>query len=75
MGFNEKKVLQFSEPKVLAYRADVNELADYTLKLLTDDKLRLSMGEEARRHAVKNFDYRYTARQMTDIIKAKLKLS
>ena len=75
MGFNEKKVLQFSEPKVLAYRADVNELADYTLKLLTDDKLRLSMGEEARRHAVKNFDYRHVSRKAAEIVKERLGIS
>ena len=75
MGFNEKKVLQFSEPKVLAYRADVNELADYTLKLLTDDKLRLSMGEEARRHAVKNFDYRNVSKKAAEIVKERFGLS
>ena len=75
MGFDERHIVKFNQPKTFAYRANIDQLADYLLKLLKNPDLREKMGKQAREHAVKNFDYRYTARQMTDIIKAKLKLS
>ena len=74
MGFDEEKVMQFDKPKTFAYRAEVDDLKNYTLKLLTDDKLREDMGKAAREHAVKNFDYKVTSKKMLDVIKEKFKL-
>jgi alpha-maltose-1-phosphate synthase len=74
MGFRSKHVIKFDSPKTFAYRADINDLRDYTLKLLTDDNLREQMGRNAREHAVKNFDYRQIASKMYDITKDKLGL-
>ncbi|MEK6843839.1 MAG: glycosyltransferase family 4 protein [Nanoarchaeota archaeon] len=68
MGFSEEKILKFDEPKVFAYRANIDELAEYTLKLLTDAELRNKMGEEARKHAVANFDYWVVSKKAADII-------
>ncbi len=72
MGFKEKTIVKFNEPKTFAYRADVNELKEFTLKLLADDSLRERMGAEARKHAVDNFDYGVTSKKMVEIIKDKL---
>lgn len=69
MGFDKKMMIDFPIPKTFAYRADVEQLAEYTLKLLKDDELREKMGEEGARHAMKNFDYRLIARRMRDMIK------
>lgn len=74
MGFDEKKTIKFKEPKTFAYRADINDLKEYTLKLLTDEKLKEEMGKKAREHVVKNLDYRVTSKKMTDTIKEKLNL-
>ncbi len=74
MGFRKKQMIEFASPKTLAYLADVNELRDFTLKLLTDSNLREKMGQQAREHAVKNFDYRDTSRRIVDITKNRLGL-
>jgi glycosyltransferase involved in cell wall biosynthesis len=74
MGFDQQKKIIFKEPKTFAYRADIDDLRKYTLKLLADDKLKEKMGKEARRHAVKNFDYKITSKRMIDITKEKLNL-
>ncbi len=74
MGFKKREVIKFKELKTFAYRADINDLKDYTLKLLTDEKLRERMGKDAREHTVKNFDYRYIAKKIVDITKEKLGL-
>jgi len=74
MGFSSKQIIKFDKPKTFAYRADINDLAKYTLMLLKDAKLREEMGKAAREHAVKNFDYKVTSKKMLDIIKEKLDL-
>jgi len=72
MGFDKKQVIEFPVPKTFAYRADVNELADYTLKLLTDDNLRERMGKAAAEHALKNFHYKVTAKVFKDHLHEKI---
>ncbi|MBU0460694.1 MAG: glycosyltransferase family 4 protein [Nanoarchaeota archaeon] len=74
MGFRTKKIIPFDSPKTFAYRADVDELKEYTLKLLTDPELCRRMGEQARIHAVQNFDYRDISKRIVDITKNKLHL-
>jgi len=74
MGFDEQKKIKFNELKTFGYRADVEDLRKYTLKLLTDDRLRERMGQRAREHAVNNFDYKITSKKMLDVIKEKLNL-
>ncbi|MBU2577025.1 MAG: glycosyltransferase family 4 protein [Nanoarchaeota archaeon] len=74
MGFTKKHLVKFDHPKTFAYRADVNDLREHTLKLLSDDALRETMGNNAREHVVKNFDYRDIAKKMLDITKEKLNL-
>ncbi|PIN94452.1 glycosyl transferase family 1 [Candidatus Pacearchaeota archaeon CG10_big_fil_rev_8_21_14_0_10_30_48] len=69
MGFEEKHMINFPNPKTFAYRADINQLAEYTLKLLVDDSLRESIGREATKHALDNFHYKVTAKKMLDLIK------
>jgi len=74
MGFSRKHLVKFDHPKTFAYRADVNDLRDHTLKLLSDDSLRETMGAQAREHVVKNFDYRDIAKRMLAITKDRLGL-
>ena len=74
MGFDRKFWMNFPEKKVFAYRADEDELAEYTLKLLKDDSIRQEMGNNARQHAVENFNYIKIAKKISDLIKEKLNL-
>lgn len=74
MGFCSKQIIKFDNPKTFAYRADVNDLKEYTLKLMEDEKLRQEIGEAAREHVVKNFDYKITSKKMLDVIREKLNL-
>ena len=69
MGFEENHQIKFPEPKTFAYRANIEELADCTLKLLTDNILREQMGNAAAKHALENFNYKVTAKRMLDLIK------
>lgn len=75
MGFKRKEVIKFDAPKTFAYRADIDELKKFSLKLLTDDKLREKIGKQARDHVVKNLDYKDIAKKMIDITKEKLGLN
>ena len=68
MGFEEDHHIKFKEPKTFAYRANVDQLAEYTLKLLTDDNLRDQMGKAAAQHALENFHYKITSKRMLDLI-------
>ena len=74
MGFKEDQKVKFSKPKTFEYRADPVELADYILKLATDKSLRTKMGQAARRHAIKSFEYHHIASTITDLIREKLSL-
>lgn len=74
MGFEQQKIIQFQEPKTFAYRADINDLREFTLKLLTDNNLRGEMGRKGREHAIRNLDYRVTSRKMVEITKKRLDL-
>jgi alpha-maltose-1-phosphate synthase len=75
MGFDERKQVEFSHPKTFAYRADVKQLSDYLLKLMSDKNLRDKMGKSAAEHALKNFNYKETARKMIELIEEKFNAS
>lgn len=75
MGFEKKHKKKFDRPKTFAYRADVGELADYLMRLLAHPKLREEMGRAGHAHALLNFEYHKLAKEMTKIVKERLKLS
>mgnify|MGYP001577007499 CR=1 FL=1 len=72
MGFDHPFRMKFDKPKTLAYRADVDDLANYTLQLLTDGRLREEMGRQAAQHARANFQYQDIAKRCVDMIREKL---
>lgn len=74
MGFEADHKIKFDKPKVFAYRADIDELAEFTLKLLTDDKLREEMGRNAYKHAMENFQYTTVAQKAVKMLEEKLGL-
>ncbi len=68
MGFKKKMMIEFPRPKTFAYRADIDQLAESTLKLMQDKELREKMGKTAGEHALKNFHYNVTANHMKKLI-------
>ena len=68
MGFEEKHKVVFPNPKTFAYRANVDEIAEYTLRLFENEKLIEEMGKAAAEHALENFHYKVTAKKMLDLI-------
>lgn len=71
-GFKKKQKVIFDTPKTIDVRADPDDLAKYLLRMLTEDELREEMGRAAREHAVKNFDYLKTSKDIAELIEKKL---
>ena len=67
-GYPERRLVKFPEPKVVAVRANTDDLAEGALQLMTDDKSVGRMGSAARRHVERNFDYRDVAKRVMDLI-------
>jgi glycosyltransferase involved in cell wall biosynthesis len=74
MGFPKKMMVQFPEPKTFAYRANHEDIAEFLLKLLNDEKLCEKTGANGRKWALEKFDYKVTAKNMHNLIQKKLGL-
>jgi len=68
-GFEKRHRMTFPEPKTFAYRANIDQLADSLLRLMSDKSLRLKMGKTAAEHAYDTFNYRITAKHIADLVK------
>jgi len=75
MGYARPRHVLFPEPKKVAIRADVNDLAQYLKRLLTDDDLCRRMGADARRHVMENFHYIQVAERIVNELAAAFGLS
>ena len=71
-GFENSHKVVFNVPRTVDYRADVQDIAKYLLRLMEDSQLRDKMGKTGRERVVENFDYRVVARKFVQIIKDKL---
>jgi glycosyltransferase involved in cell wall biosynthesis len=71
-GFEERHNVVFKEPRTVDYRADVHDIGNFLMQLMTDEALRDKMGKAARARVVKNFDYRVVARRFVQIMNDKL---
>ncbi len=73
-GYQQRHRYVFSEPRIVDYRASVYDIADYLMKLMTDEQLRIRMGKAGRERAVNRFDYRVVAKRFVEIVAEKLNL-
>lgn len=71
-GFASGHRVVFDPPRIADYRADVASLADHLGALIRDPVQRTHMGEAARRHVVRSFDYRVVARQCVELLRTHL---
>ena len=65
----------FKKPRIVDYRASVNDIANYLMDLMQDPGLREKMGKEGRKRVVENFDYRVIAKNFVEIISRRLGIS
>ncbi len=73
-GYEHSHRVVFRRPQTADYRASVHDIAKYLLRLMTDEKLRQSMGEAARKRVVEKFDYRFVARNFIQITSERLRI-
>lgn len=71
-GFEAQHKVVFSAPRTVDYRANVQDIAKYLLRLMNDAALRDKMGKAGRARVVENFDYRVVAKKFIQIISDKL---
>jgi len=71
-GFEAQHRVVFSQPRVVDYRADVNDISRYLMDLMTNPSLREKMGKAGRERVVENFDYRFVAKKFVQLINDKL---
>ncbi|MDD3320385.1 MAG: glycosyltransferase family 4 protein [Paludibacter sp.] len=71
-GFEPHHKVVFDTPRIVDYRADVPDIANYMTTLMNDAPLREKMGKAGRERVVENFDYRVVARKFVQIINEKL---
>lgn len=74
-GFKSHHKVVFENPRIVDYRADVQEIAQYLTELMKDPQRRTDMGKAGRQHVVENFDYRLVAQRFVDIIKRKFEIA
>ncbi len=71
-GFENKQRFVFNTPRIVDYRANVDDIAKYLLDLMEHPGLRDKMGKAARKRVISHFDYRVVAKQFVQIIREKL---
>jgi alpha-maltose-1-phosphate synthase len=71
-GFEDKHKVIFDTPRIVDYRANVQDIAKYLMMLMTDAALREKMGKAGRERVVANFDYRVVAKRFVQILSDKL---
>ena len=74
-GYEPNHRVVFDQPRVADYRASVHDIADYMLKLMSDETLRTKMGEAGRKRAVELFDYRKVADRFVQIMSERMGMS
>jgi alpha-maltose-1-phosphate synthase len=71
-GFEDQHKVVFKEPRTVDYRANVQDIADYLLQLMTNPSLQIEMGKAGRERVVENFDYRIVAKRFVQIMNERL---
>ncbi len=74
-GFDENRKIHFEIPRTVDYRANVQDIATYLLRLMEDEDLRIKMGMAGRERAVAHFDYRVVTKKFLQIIQDRLEIN
>ncbi|QOW11808.1 glycosyltransferase family 4 protein [Kaistella flava (ex Peng et al. 2021)] len=74
-GYEANRKVEFDIPRTVDYRANVQDIATYLLKLMEDEELRIKMGKAGRERAVEHFDYKVVTKKFLQILQDKLGIS
>lgn len=74
-GYENGHKYIFKKPRIVDYRASVNDIANYLMDLMQDPGLREKMGAEGRKRVIEHFDYRVIAKRFVKIISKRLGIS
>lgn len=67
-GFENQHTVHFARPRIVDYRANVQDIATYLLELMNGPGLRQELGKAARERVVTHFDYRVVAKKFVQIM-------
>ncbi|KVV14802.1 glycosyltransferase family 4 protein [Flavobacterium sp. TAB 87] len=71
-GYEENRRIVFEKPRTVDYRADVTDIKEALVQLMSSEELRNKMGKAARKRVIEHFDYRVVAAQFVRIINERL---
>lgn len=71
-GFETNRKIAFDIPRTVDYRANVQDIATYLLRLMEDEDLRIKMGAAGRKRAVEYFDYLVVAKRLIQVLQDRL---
>ncbi|QBO57062.1 glycosyltransferase family 4 protein [Chryseobacterium salivictor] len=71
-GYEANRKVQFDVPRTVDYRANIQDIATYLLKLMEDEELRIKMGKAGRARAVEHFDYKVVTKKFLQILEDRL---
>jgi len=74
-GYEPGHRVVFKRPRTVDYRASVHDIANYLMDLMQNAELRKKMGEQGRKRAVENYDYRVIAKRFIELVSEKLGIS
>jgi glycosyltransferase involved in cell wall biosynthesis len=74
-GYSPGHRVVFKKPRTVDYRASVHDIANYLMDLMQNAELRKKMGEQGRKRAVENYDYRVIAKRFIELVSEKLGIS
>lgn len=71
-GFETNRKIAFDLPRTVDYRANVQDIATYLLRLMEDEDLRNKMGAAGRMRAVEYFDYLVVAKKLIQVLQDRM---
>jgi glycosyltransferase involved in cell wall biosynthesis len=73
-GHHRTRTIVFRHPRIVDYRASIEDLAKNLQILMNDPDMRKCMGAAGRENVVGHFDYRIVARRLVQIVRERLGL-
>jgi len=74
-GYEPGHRVVFKRPRTVDYRASVHDIANYLMDLMQNPQTRKKMGEQGRKRALENYDYRVIAKRFIELASEKLGIS
>jgi alpha-maltose-1-phosphate synthase len=67
-GYGATRRIVFENPRTVEFRANVHNLSEHLMTLMTNPSLREKLGQAGRRRICEHYDYRVVARRFTKLV-------